>query len=89
MFPSVKGNYTPSDETQTYVYQLALLLRDGNEFTGGVGLKPNLNIYVEHSNEVGNIRPIILLFGDHALKFLRIFLAQVWNFGFPQYSYVG
>jgi hypothetical protein len=26
---AVQGNYTPSDKTQTYVYQLALLLRDG------------------------------------------------------------
>jgi len=42
------------DPTATYEYQLAKLFRDGNEFTGGVGLKPNLNIYIEHSNEVWN-----------------------------------
>lgn len=42
------------DPTETYEYQLAKLFKDGNEFTGGVGLKPNLNLYVEHSNEVWN-----------------------------------
>ena len=38
----------------TFEYQLALLLRDGNNFTGNVGLKPHLKIYVEHGNEVWN-----------------------------------
>ena len=37
-----------------YEYQLALLFRDGNNATGGVGLKSHLNIYIEHSNEVWN-----------------------------------
>lgn len=49
-----KGTHTPSDEKQSYIYQLALLLRDGNEFTGNTGLDKNLNIYYEHSNEVWN-----------------------------------
>ncbi len=39
------------DETQTFEYQLALLMRDGNHATGGVGLKKGLKLYVEHSNE--------------------------------------
>ena len=42
------------DPTQTYEYQLAMLFKHGNEFTQGVGLKPHLNIYIEHSNEVWN-----------------------------------
>jgi hypothetical protein len=42
------------DPTSTYEYQLALLFRDGNNFTNNVGLKPHLKIYVEHSNEVWN-----------------------------------
>ena len=31
----------------TYEYQLALLFKNGNEFTNHVGLKPGLKIYVE------------------------------------------
>lgn len=46
------------DPTSTYEYQLALLFRDGNEFTGNVGLKPHLKIYVEHSNEVLQHHPL-------------------------------
>eukprot|EP00040_Diaphanoeca_grandis_P028097 m.161388 g.161388 ORF g.161388 m.161388 type:complete len:769 (+) comp31231_c0_seq3:377-2683(+) len=42
------------DPTTTYEYQLAVLFRDGNNFTGNVGLKPHLKIYVEHGNEVWN-----------------------------------
>lgn len=41
-------------DTSSYVYQLALLLKNGNAFTGNRGLNPNLNIYIEHSNEVWN-----------------------------------
>ena len=41
-------------DTASYVYQLALLLKNGNAFTGNRGLKPNINIYIEHSNEVWN-----------------------------------
>jgi regulation of enolase protein 1 (concanavalin A-like superfamily) len=44
----------PASATDDYVRQLSLLIRDGNAFTGGKGLKPNLKIYVEHSNEVWN-----------------------------------
>ena len=43
-----------TDPTLTYEYQLAKLFKDGNEYTQGVGLKPHLRIYVEHSNEVWN-----------------------------------
>lgn len=43
-----------ADPTKTYEYQLALLFKNGNEFTGNKGLDPALNIYVEHSNEVWN-----------------------------------
>ena len=42
------------DPTTTYEYQLALLFKNGNNYTGNVGLKPELNIYIEHSNEVWN-----------------------------------
>jgi hypothetical protein len=38
----------------TYEFQLALLFRDGNEFTGHKGLAEGLHLYVEHSNEVWN-----------------------------------
>ena len=41
----------PAD-TASYVYQLALLLRDGNAFTGGAGLDPRAVIFVEHANEL-------------------------------------
>jgi hypothetical protein len=44
--------YDPS--TGSYVYQLALLLKNGNAFTNNVGLNPGLHIYIEHSNEVWN-----------------------------------
>jgi hypothetical protein len=43
-----------TDPTTTYEYQLAMLFKHGNKATGNVGLKPHLNIYVEHSNEVWN-----------------------------------
>lgn len=38
----------------TYIYQLSQLFKSGNEFTQNQGLKANLRIYVEHSNEVWN-----------------------------------
>jgi hypothetical protein len=40
-------------DDSSYVAQLAALLRDGNEWTGGVGVPAGTPIYVEHSNEVG------------------------------------
>jgi len=52
--PDVTGPRTPKDHTKTYVYELAKLFRDGNEFTGNVGLNKGLKIYIEHSNEVWN-----------------------------------
>ena len=39
-------------DTASYVYQLALLLRDGNAFTGGHGLDPRAVLFVEHANEL-------------------------------------
>jgi hypothetical protein len=42
------------DPKSTFEYQLALLFRDGNNFTNNVGLKKNLKVYLEHSNEVWN-----------------------------------
>ena len=42
------------DPTQTYEHQLATLFKHGNNYTGNVGLKEGLRIYVEHSNEVWN-----------------------------------
>jgi hypothetical protein len=41
-------------DTSSYIYQLALLLKNGNSYTNNQGLKNNLRIYVEHSNEVWN-----------------------------------
>jgi hypothetical protein len=43
-----------ADPTQTYEYQLALFFKNGNNYTGNVGLKDGLHLYVEHSNEVWN-----------------------------------
>ena len=42
------------DPKTTFEYQLALLFRDGNNYTNNVGLKPHLKLYIEHSNEVWN-----------------------------------
>src|SRR5262249_2831917 len=42
----------PVNAPDDYVTQLAVLLRDGNDFTGNVGLSANLNIYLEYSNEL-------------------------------------
>jgi hypothetical protein len=42
------------DPTQTYEYQLALLFKNGNEYTNNTGLDSKLNVYIEHSNEVWN-----------------------------------
>ena len=41
-------------DTSSYIYQLALLLKNGNEFTDNKGLSNKLKIYIEHSNEVWN-----------------------------------
>ena len=41
-------------DTTSYIYQLALLLKNGNDYTGNKGLNNNLKIYIEHSNEVWN-----------------------------------
>jgi hypothetical protein len=38
----------------TYIYQLAQLFKSGNQFTQNQGLKGNLRMYIEHSNEVWN-----------------------------------
>lgn len=39
-------------DTTSYIYQLAYLLKNGNNYTKG--LSNNLKIYIEHSNEVWN-----------------------------------
>ena len=44
----------PMPKGTTFVEELANLFKHGNAFTGNVGLKPGLKIYVEHSNEVWN-----------------------------------
>jgi len=46
--------YVAAPDTSSYVYNLALLLKNGNEITGNKGLNSGLHIYVEHSNEVWN-----------------------------------
>ncbi len=50
----VSANGAKVTDTSSYIYQLALLLKNGNAFTGNRGLNPNINIYIEHSNEVWN-----------------------------------
>jgi hypothetical protein len=44
----------PIHVSDDYLRQLALLLRDGNAFTGRRGLDPALHLYVEFSNELWN-----------------------------------
>ena len=51
--PVEATGYNTTDTT-SYIYQLALLFKNGDAFTGGVGLKPGLHLYLEHSNEVWN-----------------------------------
>jgi len=46
--------YVVSPDTSSYIYNLAHLLKNGNAFTGNVGLNPGLHVYLEHSNEVRN-----------------------------------
>jgi fibronectin type 3 domain-containing protein len=46
--------YVASPDTSSYIYNLALLLKNGNAFTGNKGLNPGLHIYLEHGNEVWN-----------------------------------
>ena len=49
--------YTDSncEQDQTsYIYQLALLLKNGNSYTANKGINNNVRIYIEHSNEVWN-----------------------------------
>jgi hypothetical protein len=46
--------YVASPDTSSYIYNLAVLLKNGNAFTGNHGLNPGLHIYLEHSNEVWN-----------------------------------
>ncbi|MGO4213499.1 fibronectin type III domain-containing protein, partial [Terriglobus sp. YAF25] len=51
---SLDPTYVASPETSSYIYNLAYLLKNGNAFTGNVGLNPGLHVYIEHSNEVWN-----------------------------------
>ena len=50
--PFVRGTRTPASDTETYVYQLAQLLKDGNAYTDHKGVAGK--IFIEHSNEVWN-----------------------------------
>lgn len=50
----LEANYVASPDTSSYIYNVANLLKNGDAFTGNVGLKPGLHIYIEHSNEVWN-----------------------------------
>ena len=43
--------YVASPDTTSYVYNLAMLLKNGDAFTGNVGLNPGLHIYIEHSKK--------------------------------------
>ncbi len=51
---SLDPTYVASPDTSSYIYNLATLLKNGDAFTGNVGLNPGLHIYLEHSNEVWN-----------------------------------
>lgn len=42
--------YIASPDTSSYVHNLALLLKNGNAFTGNKGLNSSLHIYLEHGN---------------------------------------
>jgi hypothetical protein len=44
----------PMHVNDEYVRKLALLFRDGNEFTNKKGLDPSLHLYLEYSNEMWN-----------------------------------
>jgi len=46
--------YVAAPDKSSYIYNLAYFLKNGDAFTGNVGLKPGLHIYIEHSNEVWN-----------------------------------
>ncbi len=47
-------DYVASPDTSSYVYDLAMLLKNGDAFTGNKGLNASLHIYLEDSNEVWN-----------------------------------
>jgi fibronectin type 3 domain-containing protein len=47
-------NYVASPDTSSYVYNLAMLFKNGDAFTGNKGLNSGLHIYLEDSNEVWN-----------------------------------
>jgi hypothetical protein len=47
-------NYVASPDTSSYVYNVAMLLKNGDAFTGNKGLNAGLHIYLEDSNEVWN-----------------------------------
>jgi len=47
-------NYVASPDTSSYVYNLAMLFKNGDAFTGNKGLNSGLHIYIEDSNEVWN-----------------------------------
>jgi fibronectin type 3 domain-containing protein len=47
-------SYVAAPDTSSYVYNLAMLFKNGDAFTGNKGLNPGLHIYLEDSNEVWN-----------------------------------
>mmetsp|Transcript_16217 Transcript_16217/g.18048 ORF Transcript_16217/g.18048 Transcript_16217/m.18048 type:complete len:591 (+) Transcript_16217:29-1801(+) len=47
-------SYLNAIDKTSYLYKLALFLKNGNEFTNNKGLDSIRNIYIEHSNEVWN-----------------------------------
>ena len=42
----------PVNASDDYVLQTAKLLKNGNAYTGNVGVAPGLNLYIEYSNEM-------------------------------------
>ncbi|MGD0730582.1 MAG: fibronectin type III domain-containing protein [Terracidiphilus sp.] len=50
----LEANYVAAPDTSSYLYNLAMFLKNGDAFTGNAGLNPGLHIYLEHSNEVWN-----------------------------------
>ena len=68
-------------------YQLALLFRDGNSFTGGKGLNSNLNIYIEHSNEVNLLYISSILFSFLYSPPVFFLLLLLFCFFFKFYKY--
>ena len=52
LWQATGGGLNSSFDDGSYISELALLLRDGNEYTGGNGINTGAPIYIEHANEV-------------------------------------